>query len=580
MSAENFLDIPEKNVTIAAIEYGYFNQQLERLGDSAFRNHLDEMHFGCFASKYAAMDFPETASGFIYFVTNRILDDSEKKTMFLVPELVETIMGMTIVGIYGDYADLWAVCATVYGQSRGAARIIIQTVLNNPSLEMVDIYVLYDNPYWARALGLYTSLQFGEPESAVGGRSMSRFPSEALKLTWARGYTIDKKGVRKEANDIREAFYTGQGFIVNRLEMPVAHLLQLERIAADQTREYGGGIGVERIGGEGNVNVYRSVNISNPIVGGFIAKEATAAGVRASPTIPLYHFHTHPDSIAEILDVITAPPSAPDLSLCFYWLGQGTFRQFVIESQETGGIWTFQVNPHVAKLICGTGSPEYFEQMFEPLQAHIETIVGAFFGRLAELRQLTPSGTVRRSALDMEIIKSDLINQYIKDVNMIQYSDTGLRLFTLEYHSWKYILSNDTFVDWTIMPQPRGACAKVGELASQTGLRFGYDYEDLRPILDAIDFVGNREYTTCALAQNSGYTRERAVDEGLCGDRWEGQELIPVLKAAAIVGVQDAVDAIRSGQTVQLDKVIRVEEDVDEVEENYEDYVSNLALDI
>lgn len=559
---EHFLDIPEKNTTIAAVEYRYFQQQLAVLGNSPFRRHLDEMYSGCFGSPYGDMPFPDDAVPYIYFSTIRVLEDDEKPNLFVDPTLVETITAMTIVGLYGDYADVWSVCASIDGQSRGDARTILQTIMENPNLEMIDLYVLYSNPYWNRALGLYTSLGYVDPETVSSGRSMSTFPEEALKLTWVRDNSYDKSSAREKANRLRTKFYTDQGFTVNKLEFPIEHLKQLEQIAANQSREYGGGIGVVKVKGGKNTTTYRTVNISDPKIGTFIPQGVAMASVSNPDTNYSYFFHTHPDKIIDILDVITAPPSTADVSNMYIWLFYGTYKQFVVESEMTGGVWTIQINPYVAFDQCKNASEKSAVDTFNKLSEELDKVNTIFFETLQKIRQQTPDGSIRRASLsDINFIRNGLVNQYIQNVNSVRDPKTNIPYFLIEYHAWDYLNRLDTFVDWTIVSPNMGACGEKGVLASEAGLKFGFPYPDLKKLMDAIDEVGDSDYSECVL-QNPGETTERLRQSGKCRDRWDGQDLIPVLRAANIIGVDESVQKILDGGMPDLELIEKLESGV------------------
>lgn len=551
----NFVDMAD--TTLISVDYNVFIELLE--ANPTLSSKLDELYMGCFNSKFSRETYPENTKTFIIFALEEIISDEIKQNFFLNSDHVHLITAMTILSIYPEesYADVWGVCSNVVGMGKGHARIILNNILENiHDLSVVDLYVDYDNSFWNRAVSLYTSLGFVNPTNEKRSKSIdfSIFGKDFMGLRWTRGEKFNKEAARVIANDLRVQNYVDMGFYVSLLKMPIDHLNDIEAIAAGQGREYAGGIGTT-FKQNGNVFYHNSVNITDPRVGSYIVQESPSAEVKLPENL-FYFFHTHPDKIVNVLEVITAPPSVPDISNMLMLIGNGTYKQFVVESRSTGGIWSIQLNPYTIGNLCMNYNHDVFLQLHERVYKQLSKIVEVFFERIKEMRESFIGVNV--DTKQVKYLRSLFVNAYLIEINQLTWESINIELpeylkfasnlpiFLMEYHSWDYIDKTGEFMDWTITnPFGVGECKSMSKNIGE-GLDFGYDRDELKVLLDAIDAVGEHEYQQCPRAE--GETFETMVQKNICTDRWNGQHLLPLLERSVIYGLEPVVESIMRGE--------------------------------
>src|SRR5436853_6238312 len=148
------------DTTLIFIDYNNFISVLKNDGYRLinFRFELDQLYEGCFNMAFQEATFEDAS---IIFSTLGNVDSVD--IFYNEPN---RITAMVIVSFYREdrYADIWSVCASINGQSRGHARTILKSIQEGiQNVSVIDLYVDYDNPYWNRAVGLYTSIGFVNP---------------------------------------------------------------------------------------------------------------------------------------------------------------------------------------------------------------------------------------------------------------------------------------------------------------------------------------------------------------------------------------------------------------------------------
>lgn len=492
-----FVPLPQENTTIIFIDLEFLYQQPASILNK-FKRHINDLHMRCFNVEMVRYSGTLVLAT-LYLIQNQSLE-------FILVDSPELIASMAVIYVEDTKAQLWSVCSSINGQARQLSRLIIkecQKVLDN-----IYLFVDYFNPYWNRALGLYTSLGFGNPQDVVYQ------DKNYLYLEWTKNYSPDKTSIRNTANRVKVEYCNSIGYNVAVLTLKRDQLLTLKNFT-NQYREYGGGIGVRIKNGGGEAVSYKAISISNLHVGNFIVQPEAYVSVRFNT---FYSFHTHPTVFVNMVKSVLNPPSPNDLLLMLYNFPQGVVKHFVVEQN---GLWTIQVDPKTMKLIvddnCSVPNvPNVLKRKFKSLENN--------WGRLlSEFNSISGND---------ELLKNTLINNYLADLNNITWKSLGIAGLTenipimlVNYYSWDYLFSENNFKDWTYYIP----CGEI-VLNELNNIEFNFDYSLLKPILDAIDHVGKLDVGQCFGETDVMNTFEDFKEVRDCQDRWDGRELISFMQ--------------------------------------------------
>lgn len=534
MSLLHFENVKAKNTTLIFVDSGVLDG-IENKG--ALVEHLNTLHLSCFNVDLTA-NFPYAQDIVYVFSTSLLYPHESEHTIdfFSDEKSVSTINSMMIIVFQDDTkAELWSVCGSVSGRTRGMARLLIEASIEAfPRVEYWGLIVDYKNPYWNRALSLYTSMGFGNPEN------IELFDDEFLSLTYNQG---DKEAVRHEAKTLRMEYYIKRGFDVYLVSIPYDELKILGTMAKRQRREYGGAIGVQEVQSikKGKARMFETVGICDLIVGDIIV------GERASVNTPTYFytFHTHPDVATDNNNLIMNPPSAEDLTSVFSGSREGYVKHFVVES-EGNGVWSCQLNPRTLEFVCGIPKKLYEELRDYIKDAFYTKIYNSYFKELKKFRDLQDFSSV---LYEFETAKNQMINLYLADLSSFTWEGIyhpeipddmmSIPIFQIDYFDWGYIKKENGLEDWTFL----FPCKIPIKLSSDLCLQFGFEYDQLKPIMDALDEIGLDE---CGKVKPN-----ESFEKSSCHDSWKYVQLSHFLKYMSEKDKTPAeiAEVVREGRT-------------------------------
>ena len=496
MTSENylFIPLPLENTSVIFIDLEFLYRQPADILNK-FKQHINDLHMRCFNVEMVRY------SGTLCLATAYLIQSQSLE--FILIESPELIASMAVIYVEDTKAQLWSVCSSINGQARQLSRVIIrecQKVLDN-----ISLFVDYFNPYWERALGLYTSMGFGNPQNVLYQ------DTQRLYLEWIKDIAFDKTETQNAAKRIKVEYCNSIGYNVAVLTLKRRQLEILKNFTA-QYREYGGGIGTKIKNGGGQAASYTATTISNLHVGNFIVRPEAYVSVRFNT---FYSFHTHPDVYVNMIKSILNPPSINDLILMLYNFPQGVVKHFVVEQN---GIWTIQVDPKTMKLIADNNCS--VPNITNVLRRRLKVLENNWGQILSELDE------------NDELLKNTLINNYLADLNNITWMSLGIGIqenipiMLVNYYSWEYLFKENSFKDWTYYIP----CGPI-VLNDLNNIDFNFDYNELKPILDAIDYVGKLDVGRCVgTEEDLMNTFEEFKEVRDCQDRWDGKELISFMK--------------------------------------------------
>jgi len=518
-----FENVEDKNTTLIFIE----GNDLEAVHSQLFFDKINTIHEQCFNLGLQETDY-SYADQVIYVFSTSIIWTEQYHTIdfFRNEDTIDSIISMAVTPlIYKEKrGELWTICSTVNGRARGMSKLILMAILElYNDIEIWNLIVDYNNPYWDRAISLYTGFGFQDP---VNNNSSG---SDYLELTFTKGEPFDKNSVRMRCKELRVEYMLQQGLDVALINMDIEDLLKIEKLC-HQKREYGGGFGVEETFSEyeGRAKEYSLKFLCDLSVGNFIMDET--AYVSNIDNGLFYTFHTHPNVAVDNNKTIVNPPSVQDLAGRFFLLKTGIVKHFVFES-DRNGIWSFQVHPKSMSFVCGL-SKKGTDEVYEMITKYFNNVVDNFFYELDKIRRMSEFSKV--FSLEFLNTKDRMINQYLSDMSNFTWKNLKIStpddiqnvpIFLINYYDWDFIKAQGFLEDWTFY-QP---CDIPINLNSNSCMSFNFDYKDLEPIVDAIDHAGAQDYQLCTgKPLPEMITYENLVWPESC-DRWEGRQLIPIL---------------------------------------------------
>jgi len=362
---------------------------------------LNKLYNRCFSQDFNITEEAET------FV---ILGTDSDVNLLQNPEYIEYI---TIMYKYPDRYELWGVCGSIMSNITKLTRKTLIDIINSILIDSnnpIILYVDFENPYWNRALGLYSSIGFSNPESIKFGEKT------LMRMTYTN--IIDKTVTRNIANQLRGEYYSSLGYIINKVVFKKEDLEYFREFAIRHSREYGGAIGIIS-------NEFQ--NISELYVGNYIQYGNARVKVSDFYTI----FHTHPDSTK--IHVLTSPPSVTDL-INMIKMSDTTCRQYIFESS---GFYTIGVNIKVLPLLD--------ENIIALIERRLEDIITKYFRYICDYIKID-------YPLDSEYHKTVLISEYISEIHSINIRSLGVGkdtqyIINVEYNNYgndytDYILSD------------------------------------------------------------------------------------------------------------------------------------------
>lgn len=494
-----FLCVPvqNKNTSIIFIDIDYLIANQDLLAN--FKTHITSLHMRCFNSKLG-----DLSQGLFVFATSQYIEINTKEDLlqYILIDLPEIISSMAILYQNGTDGQLWSICSTIEGQTRKLAKIIIQQC--QTILEKIDLLVDYFNPYWERAINLYTSLGFKTPIDVLyNGQDM-------LMLTWDK-YDIneDLPDTILECNNLKFSTGIEQGYNVSLLRFSNDNLNIFKQIL-EKNREYGGGLGVK-------VYEFLSTNYLNSIfnlsslnsfyIGNYILKQNNIETPVASNM--MYSFHTHPINASNINRLAISCPSTTDLILVLKIFKNKNYKHFVFEPD---GIWTIQVNP------------QSMENAMTVVENQYQIMYAKYDQLYAELQN-----DLNKDVPSLKLYKNTLINNYLANINNVTWKSLNLSndnfpILLLNFYPWSFVKNQvdltGYWTDWTVYKPLAG----LPTLQGLDDLNINFKFEKFEPILNAIEYVGKLNVGSDESLMNTlVYNNPRT-------DMWNTRDLLPFIK--------------------------------------------------
>ena len=448
----------------------------------SIKTRLDELYGRCFLQEFSIRETSET-----YVVLGTTTD----KDVLESPEYIDFIV---TVYVFPDRVEWWGVCGSVEASVSGLNRKILQQIVQENTI----LYVDYENPYWNRAVGLYTSIGFEEPVHVI----LDEKP--LLRLKYTDGIN-DKHQIRNECNRMRGEFYNSIGCHTQRTVFSSSDMAIFSEMASRFSREYGGSFGIRED------NIY---NLKHLYVGNYIHYGKATVNPKESNYLV---FHTHPDSTR--IHMLTSPPSSSDLIYTLHNYRK-IAKHYIFESTKLGGFYTVQLNPRIKNLL----NFAYMEMLVEKIRDAINITLNGYFDYICQLKDILDSID------DIEYHRNELVTQILskynqitlKNINMIQAAFDpeieNVPIFWVEYNKY----SNSDFIDYVISDLKP---SKVD------GLLLGPNIFPIFDVLEVLDQSGTIH--GCHLDNEYGLQTEctrSTKPEFKCTDKWEGVDLLEIIR--------------------------------------------------
>lgn len=518
MSYFRYIPFKDKNTSIVFIDIQDLISNRDLLGK--FKIHINEMHMRCFNTILAedlqhlgsntfvlAESLESLGTGLFVFATTQYveLNTEEDIAKYFLIDFPELISSMAILRQNNIAGQLWSVCSTIEGQTRKLARLIILQC--QALLEYIELFVEYLNPYWDRAIGLYTSLGFKNPKDVLYQ------DRQLLLLKWDKDKVIsgpvdpfdineDPEDPLATCNKIKIDWSIGHGYTVSLLRFTNSQLHIFNQIL-EKNREYGGALGVEPTFSS---RTFDLVSLNSFYTGNYIIQPNKIE--TTTNTNMMYSFHTHPINASNMNRLAISCPSTIDLVLVLRAYKTKNYKHFVMEPD---GIWTIQVDPRSMKYAMNIRDQEYeiiytkYEQLYFELQNNLDKEID-----------------------DSSIYKNALINNYLANISSVTWKSLALRddnvpILLVNFYPWKFIKnqidSTGYWTDWTFYT----SFSRRPVLKGRNDLVLNFDFDRFVPILDAIDHVGGLNVGNDELMMNTLITNNSE-------DFWFGRDLLPFMR--------------------------------------------------
>lgn len=347
-----------------------------------------------------------------------------------------------------DDGSIWNVCGSIHARSSGLVRRMLQYVAQ-PGMWL---YVDFNNPYWNRAIGLYTAIGFSNPVA------------EDSYVQLVLDNSQDKIANRKLCNKLRRRYYKNHGYKIVKTLFKTEYLRFFEKLTRVHHREFGGAFGINN----GEISTIPTMR-----TGKYIRQKHIASVRLIDASKYLCVFHTHPDATQHI---ILSPPSSVDLMYMVNNYDKCVTKHYIFESETLGGFWTLQLNPFARSVLETLSSFTLFR---------VE-----LYSRLREIEIMF----MRNISMDLDstnYIKNTILNKYLTEINNLRLSsilksiDDDSCLFFMEYIPWDSI-PPEGFEDYIITSNPCGLDSE--------GLLLNQDLEGLQSVLMAMDASYNPDH--------------------------------------------------------------------------------------
>ena len=334
-----------------------------------------------------------------------------------------SLQALLVADEVGDKSTIWNVCASSFGKNSNSVKELMKWYLDQHRKRVNELFVDFYNPYWDKAIALYTSLGFGMPEPQVG--------TSNVKLTIVR--IDDKEDLRLTINNLRAEFFEGLGFKAQYAHYPAKLFSSiLEQLVDDRPKEYTGFF-FQRSQDE--------IVIKNLSCGNLTDTEIYGYPTNCQPMDDGdIFFHTHPGVLNGIL---VQPPSEMDVSALFHWNKIGSFIKHYVFSED--GVYSFGFSAKTLKEFCDhPGENERIK----------DNIVNKYIDVTNKLTTLYYDPFRMLAGMPKNITRakqnSIIIDYYLEEALSIGYPGKDFAIFDIKFWSRDFIKKSVTITDFLI----------------------------------------------------------------------------------------------------------------------------------
>lgn len=313
--------------------------------------------------------------------------------------------------------SIWNVCSSSIGRNVAAVskNLLVYIIENTPLYPTKWLLLEFENPYWEKALRLYTSIGFLVVEPYEKGLKMTYNPNGIRTITLHLAET-------------KRAEYFGPE--INKVTFNGKDIANFGRKIVTYKREYAGFFIVD---GETQSKV---IAFSNFSIGNYIEKElnyeAASMIMIKNSEYALLHFHTHPNITTDNNLLNFNPPSDSDIIYLLSYCGKKLIREYVF---TRNGLFAFGLSRAAQVALCGTNNKPLMDEILEKYKVC-----------LASAWDYTAYSNEVFNRFSSFKIEQILIDSFIEDVLSIETSDIK-QVFDMKYWTYDFLESKGSVID-------------------------------------------------------------------------------------------------------------------------------------
>lgn len=336
-----------------------------------------------------------------------------KDNMFLTSKINDTILAVATVNISDPTSySIWNVCSTALGKNMNAIRSLLEYGL--PFLQDRNIWLIleFENPYWDKAVNLYTSLGFRLLSTVDTGLKME--------------YTLDRDvyDARDEANELRQQAFPRE---LQRIVFLRDKIYDFASQIVTHNKEYCGYLLVTHdllVGGLGNLT---GGNLILPDVTNFPA----SSEIYSEGQNYIFTFHTHPIITTVNNGLPINPPSDMDVAHLLANCSHEYLRQYIFTPD---GLFALGLSKYMQDTYCNKFIPlEKINEIRERYQSLVDQVLRVNLDDIFGIH------------VSKSIAKGVMTDLFIESVLDLEYE--GMPMFDLKFWPLEYIRTKESFVD-------------------------------------------------------------------------------------------------------------------------------------
>lgn len=336
----------------------------------------------------------------------------------------------------GTYS-IWNVCATSFGKISHATKSLLEygmPLILTSERSKAWLVLELENPYWAKALSLYTSLGFvniitasNQFQQVFGytNKMIDHFLKKSIILytTYDIYYKVRDGNrqivllARNRADNIRKKRFDKEFGGVGITADMAAFGQEIVKI----NKEYAGYLTVDS---KYDFNGIGNITGGNPI---YKVKNFPALSeIYDTSKQTVFHFHTHPSITDANNQLEFNPPSLNDIRYIFETCGAGLIRGYIFTSN---GIFAYSLTRHAQAVFCKDNIDK--TSIYQQYQDIIDSVASIYVDKQYVI------GNFLIGQNDLQI-QNLLIDYYLESVLTIEFE--GKPVFDIKYWPYSFIL--------------------------------------------------------------------------------------------------------------------------------------------